>query len=56
MVIKDGYLEVEDRPGLGIEFNEQAVLDHPYRAVDLYDLYREAFQLTIPKFEDPERP
>ena len=40
MVVEDGWLEVPDRPGLGVEFNEEAALEHPYKANDLYDLHR----------------
>ena len=36
--------------------NRSPQKSHPNYAVDLYDLHREAFQLPIPKFEDPERP
>ena len=31
LVIKDGYLYVSDRPGLGIEMNEEYLLKHPYQ-------------------------
>ena len=31
LVYKDGYIEIPDRPGLGIELNEAACLSHPYR-------------------------
>ena len=31
LVYKDGYLEIPDRPGLGIELNEEACLAHPYQ-------------------------
>lgn len=31
LIIKDGYLYVSDRPGLGIEMNEEYLLKHPYR-------------------------
>ena len=30
LVYKDGYIEIPDRPGLGIEINEEACLAHPY--------------------------
>ncbi len=32
--IKDGYLELPDRPGLGIELNEEAVENYPRRPYD----------------------
>ena len=40
MTVEDGWLTIPDRPGLGIEFNEEAAAKHPYIAVDLYDLHR----------------
>ena len=52
MVVEDGWLEVPDRPGLGVEFNEEAALAHPYQPVDLYDLHREEAKLTAPSFKD----
>ena len=27
---KDGYISIPDRPGLGIELNEEACLEQPY--------------------------
>lgn len=33
--LKDGYLELPDSPGLGIEINESIAREHPYQAVDL---------------------
>jgi galactonate dehydratase len=34
MVMKNGYLELPDRPGLGIEINEEAVLKYSYKPYD----------------------
>ena len=51
MVVEDGWLEVPDRPGLGVEFNEEAALEHPYEPVDLYDLHRPEMKLKVPKFK-----
>ncbi|HUT95663.1 MAG TPA: galactonate dehydratase [Thermoguttaceae bacterium] len=31
LVFQDGYFEIPDRPGLGIELNEEAFADHPYQ-------------------------
>lgn len=31
LVFRDGYFEIPDRPGLGIELNEAAFADHPYQ-------------------------
>ena len=50
--IEDGWLKVPDRPGLGVEFDETAALDHPYEPVDLYNLHRPEMQLKIPQFSD----
>jgi len=30
LVFKDGYFEIPDHPGLGVELNEEAFSDHPY--------------------------
>ena len=27
----NGYLRLEDKPGLGVEFNEEEALKHPYK-------------------------
>ena len=50
--VEDGWLKVPDRPGLGVEFDETAALDHPYEPVDLYHLHRPEMQLKIPQFSD----
>jgi galactonate dehydratase len=31
----DGYLTIPDRPGLGLDVNEEVALEHPYQPVDL---------------------
>jgi galactonate dehydratase len=31
VVVKDGYVDIPDRPGLGIEVNEQAAAKHPFQ-------------------------
>ena len=31
LVFKDGYFEIPDRPGLGVELKEEAFADHPYQ-------------------------
>ena len=46
LVVEDGWLEVPDRPGLGVEFNEEAALKHPYEPKDLYDLHCPAYRGT----------
>ncbi len=50
--IEDGWLEIADRPGLGIEFNEEEAAKRPYQPVDLYDLHRKEFELHVPGFEE----
>ena len=52
MQVEDGWLNVPDRPGLGVEFDETAALSHPYEPVDLYNLHRPEMQLKIPQFSD----
>ena len=52
MTLTDGWLEIPDRPGLGVEFNEEAALDHPYEAVDMYNLHRPEMALKLPRFEN----
>ena len=32
LVFKDGYFEIPDRPGLGIELNVEAFTDYPYQS------------------------
>ena len=55
MVIEDGWLKIPDRPGLGVDFDEEAAQDHPYQPVDLYDLHRPSAQLKIPSFSEKLR-
>jgi len=55
LILADGWIEVPDRPGLGIEFNEEAALEHPYEPVDLYDLHRPAEAIKVPEFGDALR-
>ena len=52
MQVEDGWLQIPDRPGLGVEFDETAALSHPYEPVDLYDLHRPELQLKFPRFTD----
>ena len=39
--IKDGWLELPDRPGLGVELDLEVCGSHPYRPVDLPPLWHE---------------
>ena len=50
--VEDGWLEIPDKPGLGVDFDEQAALEHPYEPVDLYDLHRPEMAPRIPKYVD----
>ena len=52
MQVEDGWLQIPERPGLGVEFDETAALSHPYEPVDLYDLHRPELQLKFPRFGD----
>ena len=52
MEVKDGWLRIPDRPGLGVEFDEAAALCHPYEPIDLYNLHRPEMQLKVPRFDD----
>ncbi len=50
MTVQDGWLEIPDRPGLGVEFNEDAALEHPYQPRDLYDLHRPRERADVHSF------
>ena len=52
MQVEDGWLQIPERPGLGVELDEAAALAHPYEPIDLYDLHRPEMQLKLPKFGD----
>lgn len=51
MEIEGGWLKVPKRPGLGVEFNEEAALEHPYEPVDLYNLHRPEMRLKLPRYD-----
>ena len=53
--VEDGWLEIPDRPGLGVEFNEEAALEHPYEPVDLYNLHRKAERIRVHEYGDTLR-
>ena len=52
MVVEDGWLQIPDRPGLGVELDETEAGARPYEPIDLYDLHRPEMQLKVPKFAD----
>ena len=31
LAYKDGYIDIPDRPGIGVEINEEECLKHPYK-------------------------
>jgi len=39
--IKEGYIEVSEKPGLGIELNEEAIANYPYEPRDVPRWYHE---------------
>ncbi len=46
---KDGYITIPDKPGLGIEINEAACLEHPYRPHTLRHYTGELTQIRPPE-------
>ncbi len=53
---EDGFLEIPDRPGLGVDFDEEAAAEYPYRPRDLYDLHRpgwDSFRLSFDESQFP---
>ncbi len=51
LVFKDGYFEIPDRPGLGIELNEEALADHPYERRPLRHYCGDLTQIRPPEAE-----
>ena len=47
--VKDGYIEVPDTPGLGIELNEKEVVKHPYGEQNFLQLFEEGWETRRPK-------
>ncbi len=41
LIVKDGYIPVPDRPGWGVELNEEALAQYPYKAWSRGFSYRE---------------
>ncbi len=52
LVFNDGYFEIPDRPGLGIELNEQAFGDHPYQSRPLRHYRGDLTDIRPPEAED----
>jgi len=42
--VKEGYLEPSDVPGLGVEFNEEEFLKHPYRQNNFLRLFEDGWE------------
>ena len=42
--MKDGYIDLPDRPGLGVEFNSQIAREHPLQGDQIIDLLRENWE------------
>ncbi|MFP3897479.1 MAG: enolase C-terminal domain-like protein [Anaerolineales bacterium] len=37
--IKDGFIEIPERPGLGVELKEDTMAEHPYDESHFLDMY-----------------
>ena len=42
--VKDGYIEVSDRPGLGIDLNIEEILKHPYQQENYLPLFKPGWE------------
>ncbi len=42
--VVDGYIEVPDRPGLGVDLNLEEILRHPYRPENVIPLFQEGWE------------
>jgi galactonate dehydratase len=49
LVFKDGWFEIPDRPGLGLELIEEAFADHPYEPHDLRHYRGDLTDIRPPK-------
>ena len=43
--VKDGYIDIPDRPGLGIDLNIEEILKHPYDQQNNIPLFRDGWEL-----------
>ncbi|MNC57406.1 hypothetical protein D3C75_1070650 [compost metagenome] len=48
----DGYMTIPDKPGLGIELNEDAILEHPYAPHDLRHYNGQLIHIRPPAAEN----
>ena len=42
---QNGYIEIPDRPGLGIDLNIEEVLKHPYQQENYLPLFKPGWEL-----------
>jgi galactonate dehydratase len=42
--VKDGYIEISERPGLGIDLNIEEILKHPYRQENYLPLFKPGWE------------
>ena len=42
--VKDGYIEVSDRPGLGIDLNIEEIRKHPYQQENAIPLFKRGWE------------
>ncbi len=42
--IKDGYITIPDRPGIGVELNEEVIKEHPYLEDAFFNMWGEGWE------------
>ncbi len=42
--VKDGYIEIPERPGLGIDLNIEEIRKHPYRPEHYLPLFKPGWE------------
>ncbi|MBK5291464.1 MAG: mandelate racemase/muconate lactonizing enzyme family protein [Acidobacteriia bacterium] len=50
--VVDGYIEIPDRPGLGIDLNLEEIARHPYRQENFLPLFESGWELRRSQSED----
>ncbi|HLJ47385.1 MAG TPA: mandelate racemase/muconate lactonizing enzyme family protein [Bryobacteraceae bacterium] len=43
--VKDGYIEISNRPGLGLDLNVEEILKHPYRQENYLPLFKPGWEV-----------
>ena len=43
--VRDGYLEPPDRPGIGVELNEEEAARHPYGRTNFLRLFEDGWEV-----------